>query len=214
MIAPRRCVGCLRYGDWLCSECNQSIVAIKNQRCYLCNRLSPAGRTCEICRHRSHLTGLVVSCHFEGAVRELVHRYKYDGNRELVAILERLVCSSVPDLAGKDWCVAWVPTHRTRVMVRGFDHAMLLANRVAVAIGKPTTSILKKTRLTPPQVGKRRADRLAGMAGTIAAVGPSCERIILVDDVATTGATLEECARVLRQAGAKRVYGIVVARGV
>lgn len=212
--APVRCASCGRYGSWLCGDCRDAVALTVNQRCYRCNKLSESGKTCSICRSSSALTGVVVACHYEGVIRRVIHRYKYAGNRELSTSLAQMMMESMPALAGLGWKVVAVPTHRHRVWDRGFDHSAELAKALAAMTGLPVIRPLIKVGPARRQVGLRRAERITQIRGTILPKEEVAGRIILVDDVATTGATLEECARCLRSVGATRVYAIVIARGV
>ncbi|MDD5606052.1 MAG: hypothetical protein PHR51_01880 [Patescibacteria group bacterium] len=101
-----------------------------------------------------------------------------------------------------------VPLHPRRLVMRGYNQAELLASYLG-----DVHNVLKRTRRTLSQTGLSRARRVANVASAFVCVRPVASEIVLVDDVATTGATLNECAKVLKDAGARRVWGLVVARG-
>ena len=156
----------------------------------------------------------------EGALRRLVHVFKYEQRHGLAPPLGRLMRQSGAEmLAGAD-CVVPVPLHPRRQRARGFNQAAALAAR----LGPPVVGALRRTRFTAPQAdlpaGRRRrnvrgAFAPAGRFGTRsrrAAVEGAC--VVLVDDVTTTGATLDACARVLRRAGAREVRALTLARVV
>ena len=109
-----------------------------------------------------------------------------------------------------------VPLHWLRKFSRGFNQSELLALEVGAARGWEVKNLLKRTRWTGSQVGRRRRERLVGVKDAFV-LGDGVEaiphRVILVDDLSTTGATLEECAKALKRAGVERVEGLVIALG-
>ena len=157
---------------------------------------------------------------YEGVLRQLVHVFKYEQRRTLAAPLGRLMRQAGAGmLAGVD-CVVAVPLHPRRQRARGFNQAAELAAR----LGPPVVGALRRTRATTPQTelpaGQRRRNvrgafapaRRFGARPRGAVVEGSC--VMLVDDVTTTGATLDACARVLRRAGAREVRALTLARVV
>ncbi|MFH0905390.1 MAG: ComF family protein [bacterium] len=212
-IAPSRCAGCGVVGSWLCESCAGEILWLRQQNCYRCGRLTDGGRTCDNCRRRGALTGVVVAAHFEmGPVRELVHQFKYNGAIELAPILGEMLALAARDnnLSG---AVVPVPLHRKRQRDRGFNQAELLAKHVAGHLGLPYCNILRRVKPTITQTELSRPDRMLNVSNAFICAGSAPKEIILIDDVMTTGATLQECAKVLRGAGVKKVQGLVVARG-
>lgn len=145
---------------------------------------------------------------YDGAGRELVARLKYRNARSVVPWLAgemaTLVACTDADL------VSWVPTTTARRRQRGFDQGRLLALGVARRLRLPCRRLLRRRR-GPAQTGRSRSQRLAGPVLDVA--GPAVPaRVLLVDDVVTTGATLSEAARRLRQAGVEEVRAVVAAR--
>jgi ComF family protein len=149
---------------------------------------------------------------YEGSLRAIVHALKYDGRRSLavpLGLLMRSHCESVLDTA--DLLVP-VPLHRRRRRQRGFNQAEAIARGIG---GVPVRRLLRRTRATPSQTDLPAARRHANVRGAFRlARGTDVKglRLVLVDDVCTTGATLESCARVLREAGAADVRAITAAR--
>lgn len=214
-IAPSKCVGCHQVGTWLCANCAGQILFLQVQNCYRCGQLSPRGRTCDRCRRHTALAGVVIATHFEaGPVRELVHELKYGGIIELAGLMGAAVAQAV--LANKltDLMLVPVPLHRERLAERGFNQSELLVQQVAVRTMMDYRLALARKRSTASQTKLIRWERLQNVKDAFVCrelvAGMS---VLLVDDVMTTGATLEECAAVLKQAGAKRVWAAVVARG-
>ena len=177
--------------------------------------LESAQRQCG-CRGRlralSRLRSAVV---YEGPIEVAVQRFKYEGWRRLAGPLALLLAErlAVEGLAAD--CVLAVPLHERRLSQRGFNQADLLARelRTKLSLVSPRGDLVR-TRATPPQVGHDRMWRLENVRGAFAWRGPNLEgrSVMLVDDVATTGATLEACAAALRASGSGPVIGVSVAR--
>lgn len=214
-IAPSQCVECGHLGRWLCFNCEGKILFLKQQNCYRCRKLSEYGRTCETCRRYSSLYSVVVATYFGiGPIRSLIHGLKYNSLADLSQILGEVLVSAARYNELKDFTVVPVPLHRRREKQRSFNQAELLSRYLANKFSLPFNKSLKRVRDTSSQTKLTREQRLMNIQNAFmvnrSVVGDS---ILLVDDVITTGATLEECARMLKEAGAKKVVALVVARG-
>jgi competence protein ComFC len=185
----------------MCRRCGAEVESARKQ-CGCQNRLRALARL------RSAVA-------YEGPIELAVQRFKYQGWRRLAGPLalmlaERLV---VEGLAAP-WALA-VPLHPARLRQRGFNQAELLAAelRLHLALGKPPGELIR-VRATPPQVGHDRRSRLENVRGAFVWRGAdlSGHSVLIVDDVATTGATLDACASALRESGSGPVIGVSVAR--
>ena len=145
---------------------------------------------------------------YQDQVRASFHRYKFKGVRGYSRTYGRLVAQCVQDhLAGRYDLITWVPLSRARLRQRGYDQAMLLASAAALALDDVAAETLCKVRDTEAQsgLGKNDASRRANVLSAYQVTDPALvegRRVLLIDDIVTTGSTLSECARVLRTAGA------------
>lgn len=186
-----------------------------------------AGRDhdCPICRRRRRRFDRARACLLyergpasnDSPLVRVLHDYKYQRDVTLAPLLADLLIDRAPLPVDHDVIVP-VPLHRDRLRWRGFNQAHLLARRLGRRCGVPVDPfLLVRARPTPPQVGLDEADRRRNVAGAFVAPRPLAlagRSTLLVDDVYTTGATVEECARVLKRAGARRVDVLVLARAV
>jgi ComF family protein len=195
LIAPPVCETCAEpLPSW-------RVISLKEQRCARCRR-----RGTIVSRARTIGT-------YDGALRDIIHALKYDRRRSLAAPLGAWLRIHGADiLLGADVAVAG-PLHRSRRRRRGFNQAADLARH----LGLPLADALRRTRATPSQTDLPAARRHANVRDAFAlrrrhTVAGRC--VVLVDDVSTTGATLEACARVLLDAGAREVRALTAARAV
>ena len=212
LVYPPRCALCGRSGPFLCDGCTAGLPVAGPPRCPRCWRLDHPRR------HRCPLAGdefLIIRAPYiyEGGVRELVHRLKYDGMSALAEPMGALLLQSVREHGLTADTLAPVPLHPRRQRSRGYNQAEALARVVARGLDLPIRTTLQRTRPTVPQVQQRSAEeRARNVAGAFVAREPVHGlTLMLVDDVTTTGSTLLACARALQEAGAARVIGFTFA---
>lgn len=227
LLLPRacaRCGGAAPGEDALCAACAGAVPRLPLDACWLCQAaLAASGPRCAACRRqRSPLLQIAAEAAFEGDVADWVHRFKYPArglaglDPRPAAALAALACDAAWRLvAATPTCLVPVPIHATRRRVRGFHPAAELARAIGAALHVPVAARgLVAVRPTVSQTGLDRPARRRNVSGAFAvgALPPRGACVALVDDVVTTGATLAECARVLRRAGARRVVAVCAAR--
>ena len=217
-LLPPRCGSCRAVGAWLCDRCVARTRFLEEPLCATCGgEVEFAGAQCG-CRHRLRLLWRLRSAAaYDGPLEQAIHRFKYEGWRALAPALAGLCVGHLEADAPRGALLVAVPLHPRRRRARGYNQAELLAaelrKRLHLAIPRGR---LARLRDTPPQVGLDRLRRRANVDDAFGWKGPRMagEPIVLVDDVTTTGATLEACAAALRAAGSGRVLGFTVARVV
>jgi ComF family protein len=215
-LLPPRCGGCARVGSWLCGGCRARIRYLQEPLCRRCGAEVETPRESCGCRTRLRsLSRLRSAVAYEGPIELAIQRFKYRGWRRLAEPLALLL---VERLTVEGLAAAWVvpvPLHRDRLRVRGFNQSELLARQVTKRMAlEPSPGRLVRTRATPPQVGHDRRWRQNNVQGAFywQGAGLGGRSILLIDDVATTGATLEACAAALKAGGSGPVIGAAVAR--
>ncbi len=219
LFFPVKCLGCGCYGEIVCLDCAKKIAKIKTLTCPECGRISEGGRYCQNHRHNTALSGIIVAARYDtGPVKEMVHHLKYSGFVSLSEHLGELICQQISTQFDKlDFIVVPVPLYETRQNRRGFNQSELIARYVSAKLNLPGGDALIRQIDTKPQVELSREKRLKNLENAFSCVDPDLvldRKILLIDDVATTGATLNECAKVLKSAGAKEIWGAVVAKNI
>jgi ComF family protein len=205
--------------DPVCGACWARFDRVTPPVCPVCGRPAPseaAAARCAGCREAPPPFDYArTSASYGGAVRDAIHGLKFGGRRTLARPLGDLVAEQcAPALAERPDALVPVPLARDRERERGFNQAALVAERLGERLGlRVRARWLVRLRPTAPQSDLAAAARRANVAGAFAAAPAVADRhVVIVDDVVTTGATVGECARALRAAGARRVGVVAVAR--
>lgn len=221
-VLSLRCVGCGQRTVPLCPACQAAATFEPVAVCPHCQRPQRAALVCPRCYEPDSLDGGFAAYHYVAPLGDAIRQLKYKGRRSLVAPLTEMVATRLSD--GPPWLTAGrldlivpVPLHQTRERQRGFNQAAVLAAELAPTLGlQHLPHALHRQRATRPQVGLNEAARQQNVVGAFAP-GPEAaalagRRVLLFDDVYTTGATLRECVRAARAAGASKVYALTIAR--
>lgn len=225
ILFPAFCLNCGREGAYICEDCASLVEIFENQYCPFCRipKIVPDGKTCIKCRESKKLNGLFCATSYDNRlIRGLIQKFKYEPTlaKCLAKPLADFIIThfKLVNKGNFEECL-WiaVPLHKKKLKQRGFNQAEELAKELSERLGGELSfDALIKTRQTDSQTDLPRQEREKNVGGAFSCVKPEAirgKKIFLVDDVFTTGATMEECARVLRKAGAKEIWGVVVARG-
>ncbi len=216
-MAPPQCIGCGSEGQTLCQDCSTRVILPFGQRCWRCGSLSEGYRTCTSCRRPGSPRYVWITTNYETIAQRLIQKYKFGHQRAAASSIAGLMSGTFAESPAntlRDYLVVPVPTATTRVRQRGFDHAKLLAREVARLL-RYKTSLNALGRLGQTrQVGAIRGDRFK-QADNYFVRKPKVikgKNILLIDDVITTGATLQSVSRLLKTHGAGRVDALVFAK--
>lgn len=221
---PPHCCGCgaATEGTHLCERCSPVHPVVTSPFCEVCSQPFPGGHegfVCGSCRDRSfHFVCSLSPVLAHGHVREMVHRLKYSGERWLANPLADWMSACLLDhriqKVAFDALVP-VPLYALRMRERGYNQAELLAARFGAKSGFPVWNVLRRIHHTETQTHFDRSQRMKNLRGAFVCVKPqkvAGKRLLLVDDVFTTGSTLDECSKTLLEAGADAVWCITAAR--
>lgn len=230
ILFPPRCHVCRSFladpaDIHLCQGCREKIITVDSPLCTICGvpfaTENGIDHPCGQClTSRRPFVGARAAARFEGPLQELIHRFKYGKKIHLSRPLGLLTATALGDFhlsLSADYIVP-VPLHRRRLRERGFNQSQLIGQILAKSWGIPqSVHNLRRIRWTDPQTGLPAAERERNIRGAFAVAHPARlegKRLLLVDDVYTTGSTVIECAKTLRQSGAKEVHVVTVARSV
>ena len=219
LLFPQRCVGCGKEGNFICQSCCSSLPRVMPPLCPKCGRPQPSGILCPSCvGWQAEIAGIRSPFRFEGTVRQAVHQLKYKNLRALAAPLAKmlndyLIANPIPAEV-----LVPVPLHRKRLRERGYNQSSLLAKELGKLINSPVVyDCLIRQQNTPPQARTATVDeRRKNVADAFTCVGERLrnQQVLVIDDVSTSGATLDACAQALKAAGAVSVWGLVLAREI
>lgn len=224
LLFPMRCFGCRQSGTWLCDPCRRRIPRWTNARCPRCGASVGGGLLCQRCARVTSLSGSVAAVPYANpVVRTLVHDFKYQPAHRLGSTIAPLLIEAVEDAlqAGLwpkafDFCLP-IPLYPKRLRERGFNQAEVLARAVGEHFGWPVRAdIVVRQKSGLPQAklsNELRTTNITGVFGVIDQAAVAGKRILLIDDVQTTTATLSEAAKMLAKAGAAEVWAATVAAG-
>ncbi len=222
ILFPIQCVGCSKEGKWLCEDCFKLIKLNQKTQCPICGRTFYLGKTCPKCQRKTRLAGLIVACSYNNEIlQEAIRAFKFSFVKDLARPLSRLLIGRLEDLdfnlESSHFFLTFIPLHKRRLHWRGFNQAEALANSLASHYKISVLSLLLRIRSTIPQsLVKDKVKRGKNIKNVFYCQNRELvkgRKIIIVDDVCTTASTLRECARILSRAGAKEVWGLVLARG-
>lgn len=224
LFFPKFCFYCKKESDYLCEDCVALLEILEYNFC-LCEkpqRLPDAGK-CKRCQWKK-LNGLYFALPYQNLfAKKLIHQFKYNPQvKELAKTLASIIITHFNLLEkslkfGIDFILAPVPLTNRKKKERGFNQSQELCKELNQFLEiSLIADCLLKTKDTPPQIELQKKERLKSQREVFLVKNNENikeKKILLVDDVYTTGATMEECARILKEAGAKEVWGLAIARG-
>ncbi len=217
-LYPPACGGCSQFGARWCLECSRKTLDVAPPICPICGNSNLNEEPCLRCQEsRPFYTSLRSHTIFTGPIREAIHQLKYKNNLGMGESLSRPMISSLKKLNWSLDLITPVPLGLVRLKERGYNQATLLARPIALCLRVPiSTHALMRSRETQSQVGLTAIERQQNMTDAFRASDKlvTGKSVLVVDDVATSGATLNECAKALLGAGASQVYGFSLARAI
>jgi competence protein ComFC len=198
LLYPPQCIGCdRRIGSLFCNDCQ--------------SRLTPVAAVQD---PNSPLEARQSTAVFDGTIRKAIHELKYSRQRGFAEVLGKRLVNALCDLGWPVTALTAVPLHENRIKERGFNQAALLADYVAMELSIPFhANMVRRVRDTRQQVGLNARERQSNVNGAFEADQTIVrgQKVVIIDDVYTTGATLRACASALREAGAIQVWALTVA---
>ena len=217
---PRFCVGCGKEGDFICDSCQASLARIEAPVCPKCGKPQINQMLCSSCLNwEADIDAIRSPFRFEGVIRKAIHEFKY---RNLRAIAGRLADLMGDYLIGADAVpgdvLVPVPLHSKRLKERGYNQSALLAKELSRLTGLPVNDgCLIRNCYNVPQAKTRNVEeRRQNVVGIFTCKNKDLrdKKVLLIDDVTTSGATLNACAAALKAAGAMSVWGLTLAREI
>ena len=197
LFFPKKCLGCGKYGSYVCKDCQVGLWEPE-----------PGPRP-------ANLDGLICLWAYDGLMQKIIKKAKYSGQYNLLQFSISNFQFPINFQCSNFQAIVPVPLYHDRQLERGFNQAEIIAKEISQIYKIPVVNLLTRTKDTGHQTLRNREERLNAVRGAFQI--SSCkfqipQAVLLVDDVLTTGATLSECAKVLKKAGVKKVYGLVLAR--
>lgn len=220
LVFPVSCIVCGKDRSYLCDGCQHKLPKLEFQQCLVCQQPAPFGKTHPHCVTRNSVDGaLSALTHKDKRVNKVIQVFKYDFVSSLANPLSELIVETINQqgLNGyfEDFVVVPIPLHARRQNWRGFNQALLLAETLANQLGiKIDDKLVVRSKFTKPQVKLNASDRKRNIENAFAMIGnASNKKILLVDDVITSGSTANELAKLLKRSHANEVWIVSAAHG-
>jgi ComF family protein len=217
LLFPQKCIGCGKEGGLICESCQRSLPRIVPPVCPKCGKSQSSAIVCSACIVRkTPIDGIRSPFKFDGLMREAVHQLKYKNLRTLSHSLGSLLASYYVNYPLPGEVIVPVPLHPKRLKERGYNQSALLARELGKIINLPVDDrCLIRERFVIPQAKTKSAEeRRRNVVGAFSCLDSKLrnKQVLLVDDVSTSGATLEACTIALKSAGAMSVWALVLTR--
>ena len=218
-LFPRFCVGCGKEGDFICDSCQASLARIEAPVCPQCGKPQTNSMLCSNCIDwKADIDAIRSPFRFEGVIRKAVHEFKYRNLRAVAGQLAHFLGDYLTDNPIPYDIIVPVPLHRKRLKERGYNQAGLLANELSRLTGFPVneTCLVRNVYNVPQAKTRNVEERKQNVIGIFSVVNDDLleKKVLLIDDVTTSGATLNACASPLKKTGAASVWGLTLAREI
>lgn len=220
LIFPVVCISCKTEGSYLCCSCDKQIKRNEFQLCIYCNKQSPFGKTHEACKSDLGIDGLISAVPYkEKLVSKLIEFYKYQFIKDISGTISRFMITEIENQELQnyfaDFFVIPLPLHYSKLKWRGFNQSEIIAQQITEHFNwNFHTKLLMRAKKTKKQAELEGQERILNVQDAfLAASDLTGKKIIIVDDVCTTGSTLKEACKALKSAKAQEVWGLVFAQG-
>lgn len=220
LVFPVACLICGKEDVYLCWPCSNKLPRVENQRCIRCQNPSPFGKTHPRCQSRNFADGSISALNYKDkGVLKIIKVFKYNFVSDLSEPLSKIITETIQnqELSGyfKDFIIVPVPLHHKRYNWRGFNQAELISDSLSQALQMPINKrLVARRKATIPQVNLSAVERKKNMENAfILTSSPAHQKILLVDDVITSGSTLNELSRLLKKHKALKVWALTLAHG-
>ncbi len=224
VLFPIECLSCGREGEWFCNDCIRKLRPLTDHGCIFCGNNNLSGATCKNCRKTHSLDGVFSAGNYDQKeLADAIKKFKYSLITSLADPLSEFIVKTIKDhrlsfdsgLFSGARSICAIPLHHKRLKWRGFNQSELVAENLIKKTEWKRLDGLKRTKNNRPQAKIGESERMDNLRGCFSYGGESLQgrKIILIDDVATTGATLESAAKTLKDFGAASVWGLTIAKG-
>jgi ComF family protein len=216
LLFPQWCIGCGREGNYICDKCRQSLPRVLSPICPRCGKPQSDGALCPACGESSPgIDGIRSPFLFDGVIRKAVHELKYHNIKTLAEPMAELLYDYLLENQVPGEILVPVPLHSKRLRERGYNQSALLAKQLGRLTGMTVIDgCLIRRQHTPPQARTANIEeRRTNVINAFSCSNRELEgkQVILIDDVTTSGTTLNACAETLKKSGAASVWGLVMA---
>lgn len=218
LLFPKACLVCKKGDKYICRRCLDKVQK-SPQVCFSCHRFSPRGLTHPSCKSKTKVDGFLSVYRYSGVIRLSLIRFKYNFAYDVAHELAEAFSNEIsPNLIPRNSVIMPIPLHNKRQLWRGFNQAELLGKLVAENVNLDfADNILIRIQNNPQQARLDKVSRLRNTCGIFAVNKSQREKlrgktIVIFDDVCTTGATIEEAAKVLKREGVEKIWAMSLAR--
>jgi len=219
-LFPKQCFVCQNEGEYLCSACFDKIELAQN-KCFICNKETQCQGICQSCQEQTAIDALIIATPYDNNVAgKIVEALKYNYLEEtvqpLVDLLDKQIKLQELEPLIQNKVFVPIPLHKKRYLARGFNQSELLARALALKYkGIIRIDLIKRKRFTRQQAKLTRRERLDNIKEAFVLNGSMgrVKEIVLIDDVITTGGTMAEAARTLKQAGVEKIIAVAICHG-